>query len=136
VRPTWSAHLTLLAFIMLITFSKGYYYEEPHHGIFVQLPATAFSLLGPNIYINAAQSEPTVTELWLDDRLPPGAEISSSSSRPDRLWCPPYATGTAAIPPGIERPGREADHSHTTGAEVKSEVRPSFPHTTSWHSVK
>lgn len=97
----------------------------------MQLPAIAFALLGPNIYIGAAQSEPTVTDVGLDERLPPDVEIFSSSLRPDRLWCPPYVTGTAAIPLGIERPEREADHSHTTGAEVKTGVTPSFVHTTS-----
>jgi hypothetical protein len=73
------------------------------------------SLLSPNIYISASQSEPTVTELRLDDRFLPGAEILSSSSQPDLMWCP------LAIPPGIERPGRDADHSNTNGAELKTE---------------
>jgi len=56
-----------------------------------------------------------VTELWLDDRLPLGAEILSSSSRPNLLWCP------LTIPPGIERPGREDEHTNTNGAKLKTE---------------
>lgn len=81
----------------------------------MHLPVTSLSLLSPNIYISASESEPTVTELWLDDRLPPGAEILSLSSRPNLLWCP------LSIRPGKERPGREADHSNTNGAKLKTE---------------
>lgn len=95
----------------------------------MHLPATSLSLLSPNICIRASKSQPTMTELWLDDRFPPGAEILSSSSRPDLLWYP------LAIPPGIQRSGREADHSNTNGAEL-SAVMTSLPHTPSWHSVK
>jgi hypothetical protein len=41
--------------------------------------------------------------------------FSQTSSRPDLQWCP------LAIPPGIEKPGCEADHSNTNGAELKIE---------------
>jgi hypothetical protein len=81
----------------------------------VHLPGISLSLLSPNIYISASQSEPTVTEQWLDDRFLPGTEILSSSSRPDLLWCP------LAIPSGMGRPGREADHSNTKGTELWTE---------------
>jgi hypothetical protein len=50
-------------------------------------------------------------------------DTSSSPPRPDRLWGPPslpiqWIPG--ALIPRIERPGREADHSSPSSAEVKS----------------
>jgi len=113
MRFTQSVHLTLLDFNNDI--NKEYYYEQPRCGVLVHLPATSLSCLSPNIYISASHSAPTVTELWLDDRFLPGADILSSTSWPDLLCCP------LAIPPGIERPGPEADYSSTNGAELKTE---------------
>jgi hypothetical protein len=50
-------------------------------------------------------------------RVPVGSKIFSSSRRPDRLW-------VSTQPPiqwvsGVKRPGREADHSLPTAAEVR-----------------
>jgi hypothetical protein len=50
---------------------------------------------------------------WLDDRVvevrvPVGSRIFTSPRRPDRLWGP-----------GVNRRGREADHSPPPSAEVK-----------------
>jgi hypothetical protein len=45
-------------------------------------------------------------------------EILSSPQCPDRLWGPP--SGGEALPPGVKRPGREADHSPPSSAEFKS----------------
>jgi hypothetical protein len=80
----------------------------------VHLPATSLSLLSPNIYISASQSQPTVNGLWLDDRFPPGAGVLSSSSRPDLPWCP------LIIPPEIVRPGLEAEHLNINSAELQT----------------
>jgi hypothetical protein len=71
-----------------------------------------------------------VTGYGLDDRgvrvrVPVGSRTFSSSNRPDRL-CGPHnllPNGYRGLPPpgggGVKRPGREADHSPPTSAEVK-----------------
>jgi hypothetical protein len=49
-----------------------------------------------------------------------GSRIFSTSSRPALgLTQPPSQWVAGAFSPGIKRPGREADHSPTTSAEVK-----------------
>jgi hypothetical protein len=63
----------------------------------------------------------------LDDRgvgvrVPVGSRFFSSPLRPDRLWGPPHllSNGTGRLfPPGLKRPGCEADHSPLASAEVK-----------------
>jgi hypothetical protein len=47
-------------------------------------------------------------------RVPVGSRIFSSPSHPDWLWGPPNLLSN-----GYQRPGREADHSPPTSAEVK-----------------
>jgi hypothetical protein len=42
-------------------------------------------------------------------------EIFSSPTRPERLWGQPSLLSTL----GVKQPGREADHSPTSSAEVK-----------------
>jgi hypothetical protein len=64
-----------------------------------------------------------------------GSRIFSSARRPDRFWGPPslLSNGYGAPSPGVERPGREADHSPPTSAEIKEmwSINP-LPHTPSW----
>jgi hypothetical protein len=54
-------------------------------------------------------------------RVPVGSRIFTSPGRPDRLWGPPNLlyNGYWGLFPMIKRPGREADHSPSTSAEVK-----------------
>jgi len=60
--------------------------------------------------------------------------FSSSSKRPDRTW------GTLSFPlygyrgsfSGVKWPGREAEHSHSSSAEVKNERDILLPHTSSF----
>jgi hypothetical protein len=63
---------------------------------------------------------------WLGDRevevrVPVGSRIFASSYRSDRLWGPPNLlyNGTGSSFPRVKRPGREADHSPPTSADVK-----------------
>jgi hypothetical protein len=62
--------------------------------------------------------------------------LFSAASRPDLgptqlpiQWVP------GALSPGLKQPGREADHSHPSSAEVKNDaiIYP-LPHTSSWRS--
>jgi hypothetical protein len=46
-----------------------------------------------------------------------------------------YPMGTGALPPGVKRQGREADHSPPASAEVKKICIHPLPHTSSWHSA-
>jgi hypothetical protein len=48
--------------------------------------------------------------------------IFSPPQRPDRLRGPPtpHPTGTGTLSLGVKRPGREADHSPTSTAEVNN----------------
>jgi hypothetical protein len=61
----------------------------------------------------------------------------SVSSRPAMgLTQPPIQWVPGALSPGVKRPGREADHSPQTSAEVKKTwVYTSLPHTPSWRSA-
>jgi hypothetical protein len=66
-----------------------------------------------------------VSDYGLDDRgsIPDkGRGFFFQPLRPDRLWGPPasYQMGTGGpFPGGKARPGRDADHSPPTNAEVK-----------------
>jgi hypothetical protein len=46
-----------------------------------------------------------------------GWEVFSSPPRPERLWGPPSLQGALSL--GVKWPGREADHSPPSSAEVK-----------------
>jgi hypothetical protein len=67
------------------------------------------------------------TGYGLDDkgvgvRVPVGARIFNSPCRPDRLWGPASLLSNGyggALSLGVKLPGREADHSPRTSAEVK-----------------
>jgi hypothetical protein len=67
------------------------------------------------------------TGYGLDDRgfgvrVAVGARIFSFPRCPDRLWGPPNLLSNGyeiLFPPGVKRPGREADHSPPASAEVK-----------------
>jgi hypothetical protein len=87
------------------------------------------------------------TSYWLDDRgvgvlVPVGVKnfYLSTSSRPALgSTQPPIQLVPGAFSPGIKRPGREADHSPPTNAEVKKtserrSIHP-LPHTPSWGSA-
>jgi hypothetical protein len=55
-------------------------------------------------------------------RVPVGSRIFSSPHRPDRLRGPPsllFNVYGGLFSRGVKRPGREADHSPPTSAEVK-----------------
>jgi hypothetical protein len=68
-----------------------------------------------------------VTGHGLDDQgvrvqVPVGARIYISPCRPDRLWGPLNLLPNGywgLFPRGVKRPGREADHSPPTSADVK-----------------
>jgi hypothetical protein len=47
-----------------------------------------------------------------------------------------YLMGTGAVYTGVKRPGREADYSPPSSAEVMNGgAMPPLPHTSSWHST-
>jgi hypothetical protein len=68
-----------------------------------------------------------------------GSRIFSSPYSPDRLWGPPSLISNGyqgALSPGVKWPGREADHSPPTCADVmKTWIYTATPHTSSWHSA-
>jgi hypothetical protein len=43
-----------------------------------------------------------------------------------------YPMRIGALSPGVERPGREADHSHPSSAVVKNDEAIRLPRTSSW----
>jgi hypothetical protein len=67
------------------------------------------------------------TAYGLDDRgvgvqVPVGSRMFSSQLRPDQLWGPPSFLSNmyrGALSPGVKRPGRKANNSLPTSAEVK-----------------
>jgi hypothetical protein len=63
----------------------------------------------------------------------------SSPPRPERLWGPPslLSNGYQGLSLGIKRPGREADHSPPSSAEVKECLELYFrsPNTPSWRGA-
>jgi hypothetical protein len=67
-----------------------------------------------------------------------GARFFSSPQRPDQLWCPPTLLSNwycGLFPQGVKRPGREADHSPPSSADIKNGgAIPSLP-MSSWHNV-
>jgi hypothetical protein len=60
--------------------------------------------------------------------------------RPDRLWGPLNLLSNGyrgALSPRLKRPGREADHSPPSSAEVKNGgAIPPLPYMSSWHSAE
>jgi hypothetical protein len=66
----------------------------------------------------------TATDYRLDDRgigvqVPVGSRIFSTSRLVLGSTQPPIQWVLGALSPGVKRPGREADHSPPTSAEVK-----------------
>jgi hypothetical protein len=65
----------------------------------------------------------------------------SSPPRPERLWGPPSRLSSGyqgILSVGVKRPGREADHSPPTSAEVKElvELYIHSPDTPSWRGAQ
>jgi hypothetical protein len=63
------------------------------------------------------------TGYGLDDRgigvrVPAESRIFSSPRHPDRFWGPPNLLSNGSL--GVKRPGREADLSPRTSAEIKN----------------
>jgi hypothetical protein len=80
--------------------------------------------------------------IWYRDGL--RAALSGFDSRQKQVVFLCYTAAIAdiytgyhgAIPPGIKRPGCEADHSPSSSAMVKNRgAIPSLPHTSSWCST-
>jgi hypothetical protein len=70
--------------------------------------------------------------LDLQDLIPGMARFFSSPQWSERLRGPP----SLLISPGVKRPGREADHSPTSSAEVKNDgAVPTLPHVPSWRGT-
>jgi hypothetical protein len=62
-----------------------------------------------------------------------GTRFFSSPHHPDRLWSPPSLLTNGSVSLGVRRPGREADRSLLSSAEVKNGgAIPPLPHTSSW----
>jgi hypothetical protein len=67
-----------------------------------------------------------------------GTRFFSASHRQDRLWGYPasYPLSTEASSQEVKRPGREADHSPLSSAEVKKDgTTPPIPITSLWRSA-
>jgi hypothetical protein len=67
--------------------------------------------------------------------MPVQARFFSSQRRPDQFWGAHPASYLAAT--GVKRPGREADHTLPTSAEVKETwtLYIHSPHMSSWRSA-
>jgi hypothetical protein len=63
----------------------------------------------------------------------------STPQYPDRLWSPPSILSNGywgVLSPGVKQLGREADHSTSSGAEVKNGgAIPPLPHTSPWYGA-
>jgi hypothetical protein len=84
------------------------------------------SQLRPLLLHSRNSSVGIATGYWMDDRgirvnVPVGSRILTSRSRPHRLWGTPSLlfNGYGGASPRVKRPGREADHSPPTSADVK-----------------
>jgi hypothetical protein len=72
-------------------------------------------------------THPHLSDYGLDDQgsIPDrGRGFFFKPLRPDRLWGPPnllFNGHRGSFPRGKARPGRDADHSHPSSAEVKNE---------------
>jgi hypothetical protein len=73
------------------------------------------------------------------DSIPGGARFFSFSQRPDRFWGPPsllFNGYRGALSAWLKLPGREADHSPPSSADVKNDgAVPPLLHMSSWHST-
>jgi hypothetical protein len=83
----------------------------------------------------------TIGVLGFDSRR--GLGIFSSPPRPGRPWDPPSLLsngylGGGGLSLGVKRPGREADHSPPSSAQVKEWVKLYlyFPNTPSWRGAQ
>jgi hypothetical protein len=82
------------------------------------------------------------TENWTHDFTNTNSKHYSSPPRPEQFWSPPtqppiqWWPGTLSL--AVKRPGREADHSPPTSAEVKECVELYFhsPNTSSWRGTQ
>jgi hypothetical protein len=73
------------------------------------------------------------TGYGLDD---PGSILFHSIQTGSGAHPSSYAIVPGAIPPGVKRPGREADHSAPTTVKFKNGgAIPPLPHMSSWHSA-
>jgi hypothetical protein len=78
----------------------------------------------------------TATSYGLDNSgyIPGRGKIFSSAHDPVRLWSTPTILSNGCR--GVELPGREADHSPPSGAEVKNGgAIPLHPLMSSWHNA-
>jgi hypothetical protein len=91
--------------------------------IIVHLPISEPHFRYNFVIIDCIVVPDTLIDLLLDFQnvlLSVGARIFSTSSRPAlRSTQPPIQWVPGALSPGVKRPGRDADHSPRTSAEVK-----------------
>jgi hypothetical protein len=88
--------------------------------------ATCFLVISYTAYPSAMGGGSAVgiaTGYWLDDRgvvfrVPVGSKVLTSPYRPCRIWVP-HGLVTEALSAEVKWRRSEADHSPTTGAEVK-----------------
>jgi hypothetical protein len=120
-----------------------------HENILLQTLTFMETENGPTIYVRASNisgrqdtAVGVATGYVLDDRgvgvqVPAGSRIFSTSSRPVLgPTQPPIQWVLGPLYPGVMRPGRQADHSPPTSAEVKKcgSIHP-LPPTPSWRSA-
>jgi hypothetical protein len=98
----------------------------------------------PKTAMNRDSSVGIATGYGLDNRrvgvrVPVRSRIFSSPHRSDPLWSSPSLLSNwvqGPLSPWVKRPGREADHSPPTSAEVKKMwIYLSTPHAPSWRSA-